>query len=846
MNNRFNHKKGMLVLALAAGLVFISIIFASIMNRMRAEALITNRVSINERLNQFASAVGRLSIRKLQRDIELRTSEKNNNHGPNILKAIKENPDKMEYKDDFTDVIKDLKAYQDLVKRFKDKFGNQGGIDESTFKVEYNLKFDQNLMASRQLSNYAPDDDERKNPIGYVTANPYDRRGHIDLSITVSIPYGVKRKYTIRKEIIYARLLAAPFCRYTLFSPKGAETPGSIANHTECDSDGIMVNPDDTKSRPMVCLNRRLTPANRAKTDYVTSPTNVVQNSDDYVKNGWIYLGGKPSSRNNRLALNITPGSDDDDLHTKFGEYFQFYYNSEDRGWLTVPEWTEVLKPHFGKNAPITSLWTRLPGYTSNLGPDDSAVTVSMVSYGISPGVFKVEFAGREIFNKDLVKKIYNAQSGVGDELDKTSSMHLFGTPKHCTPTLIFGPINRRYMKCFGLYIENLKRVYPFPAINFDDNSDFNAEFDYGGEAPDEPKCVFGKWYLGKYKDYPSLRQKVIESTEISYVCSTLEQLFGLDGDPRISYCNGFIYPETGTKVHGVCPRIEDNDPYMNAIINLTSPNNSDDARINNAFINSNGNIEDLCDTDYELGILSDNNDQDAKTKESMYKGKISDIKINYDHYLKDRTAFTIEAGTGSDGKKKPVYISDDSATGDKACHPFIKNHYFVGKDDDRYFLLNQIIRINGDLVIDTKLNVLQGGIIVCDGKITINKQILNNFYENGFNKDDPNNFGLLTLIAKDGIEIANLGYDKKDLPPKIEAYLIAGLNEKGGDEKQVVCNCPIRIIGGVAADKITSLVENGCIVEWGFEPNEVTDYSISDYYSLSIGPRDIELYSAD
>ena len=75
---------------------------------------------------------------------------------------------------------------------------------------------------------------------------------------------------------------------------------------------------------------------------------------------------------------------------------------------------------------------------------------------------------------------------------------------------------------------------------------------------------------------------------------------------------------------------------------------------------------------------------------------------------------------------------------------------------------------------------------------------------------------------------------------------MIAGLNENGGDEKQVVCNCPVRIIGGVAADKITSLVENGCIIEWGFEPNEVTDYTISDYYSLSIGPRDIELYSAE
>ena len=75
---------------------------------------------------------------------------------------------------------------------------------------------------------------------------------------------------------------------------------------------------------------------------------------------------------------------------------------------------------------------------------------------------------------------------------------------------------------------------------------------------------------------------------------------------------------------------------------------------------------------------------------------------------------------------------------------------------------------------------------------------------------------------------------------------MIAGLEKGSSELRQVECNQAVRIIGGVAADKIDDIVRSGCIVEWGMEPNESTDYSKKDFYGITLGPRDIELYTAE
>ena len=113
--------------------------------------------------------------------------------------------------------------------------------------------------------------------------------------------------------------------------------------------------------------------------------------------------------------------------------------------------------------------------------------------------------------------------------------------------------------------------------------------------------------------------------------------------------------------------------------------------------------------------------------------------------------------------------------------------------------------------------------------------------------ENDPNNFGFLTLIGRKGIKITGYpGAGGEGLPPKLEAFLIAGLDKNDSTERKIECEQPIRIIGGVAADDIVDLVRTGSMVIWGMEPNECTDYSKQGFYGITLGPRDIELYTAE
>ena len=790
MKNRLNHKKGMIVLVIAAGLVVVSIIFASIVNRMRAEALITNRVSITERLNQFASAIGRLAIRKLQRDIELVNTE-DGGHGSKIVQAImngdNSNNSQLSIEDtNYTSVLERMEVVKNLKSTFEEKFGSQGKID--TLDVSYKINLNNGGFGCS---------------IDGVVNNPFERRGSVDMVVTVSIPYGIKRKYTVRKEFVFARLLAPPFYRFTLFSPEGATVSNETANSCIFDDTGEL----QSNTRPFICLNRRLAGNDtvRTQTNYVGNPQNIIQHRDAkaFIQNGWIYLGGSPDAmdlrKNKRLILNVAPGSDDDDLKTKFGEYFHFYYDSSDSGWLNVKSWTDFFKT----------------GWLNS----QTEVNLSVVDYGLYPKLFtETKFAGVDLF-KDSVEYIYKGRmeaehipnyESQSKLINKCSSMHLFGTPKHCTPTLIFGPINRRFLKAHALFFPSLGRVFPLPGIK--SNEDIKITFAEEGDGP------FTRWFKSKVPGDQGETDAVMINNRIRNI-----------GTDMNNYNNGCEYLDPSLK-DGIGPLIIDDEPYMKALVNMSCPRDPDSAKINqngNAFISE---PEDLCDpATFEF--------TDAHKEESKYKGTFDQIKIDYNSYLKEGTTYTISNGNATEA----ISIKDN---------PFIQKHFFVEARDKKYFLLNQIIRIDGDLDIDEDLYVAQGGIIIASGTITIKSTILNKIVEEGMDRDDPNNFGYLTLIARKGIKIEQYpgaSNSSSQLPPKLEAFLIAGLDKDGfGDRQQVSTSQPVRIIGGVAADYIDDLVKTGSIVEWGLEPGECTNYGIKDFYGLTLGPRDIELYTAE
>lgn len=58
-----------------------------------------------------------------------------------------------------------------------------------------------------------------------------------------------------------------------------------------------------------------------------------------------------------------------------------------------------------------------------------------------------------------------------------------------------------------------------------------------------------------------------------------------------------------------------------------------------------------------------------------------------------------------------------------------------------------------------------------------------------------------------------------------------------------------MHIVGGIASDNIEDLVKNGCIIEWGFDPAEISggrDMSTPDFYGLAMGPRDLEIITEE
>ncbi|MEW6712803.1 MAG: hypothetical protein AB1403_23500, partial [Candidatus Riflebacteria bacterium] len=69
------------------------------------------------------------------------------------------------------------------------------------------------------------------------------------------------------------------------------------------------------------------------------------------------------------------------------------------------------------------------------------------------------------------------------------------------------------------------------------------------------------------------------------------------------------------------------------------------------------------------------------------------------------------------------------------------------------------------------------------------------------------------------------------------------------GNSGRVTTSSPLHIVGGVASDNIEDLVKQGCVIEWGFQPEELAgqnDMALQDFYGLTMGPRDIEIISED
>jgi len=750
------NRRGMLMLLVVGALVFSMIIFISLVNRVRQESSITNRVSNSEKLYQMASAVGRIAVRKLQREFELPVSE----FPKKIMDAAFNGQTGKMTEVDYSSVVEGL----DVTKALKNLLENDGG------DIEFTVKYIVDLGEKYPFSA----------PINGMVNSPFERHGYIEVIVTAS-HQGLTKISRMRKEFLLTRLLAPPFYRFTLFSHKGATLDKNLANQTLVNDSGNLM-----QNRPLICLNRFI---QKRKADVegfdfrFNRADNIVKTLDgkpSFVKSGWIYLGGRGNTTDTtgdsgNLVLNVNAGSSDDILKTKFGEYFHFYFNSKSAGWMISKDWTKWLDNNIPNN---------------NIDADASKVMIALVDYGYYKGLWDIQFRNKSLFGTAV--NIYKTR--VNEDIDRGSSMHLFGTPALCTPTLVFGKIKRRYVRTYAFYFPECQRVYPLRSFTQNlSYTDFICN-----EIPTWYRGVMGSNADENFiRDFYSLMTTELDVAKFQV---------GL--------------PSNSPPLSGIDPKIVDYEPYLTGLKNICDPGGPD--RSWSDVVPRNGYVDDgpekLCKTDYQF-----NND-----KEIYYNGNIRQI-IPPAGYLKDRMAYLIEGEGG-----RPTFLSKNE---------FFKKNFIVDDRGKKKLILNCIIGFKGDLIIDMPLQVEKGGIILCDGKVDIQQAITNNFLT-GEAQSNADFFGYLTIVARRSINIS-AGRAGLGPLPQIHGFFVS----VGDGAGRVSPANPLHIIGGVASDNIDDLVKKGCIIEWGFDPMELAgdnDFGQRNFYGLTMGPRDIEIISED
>lgn len=408
-------RTGMVLVVVAVGLIFVTIFFATMIGRVRHETGLTARASINERLYQVASAIGRLTVRKLQRDFETYDQKSEDN----IIDMVFNKKSKI--KDvSYDDVIGNL----DVVKRIKQEFESRWG--DLDIKVKYSVE--------------VPDKSDFPSYVPGLANSEFERRGYITADIVLTHRNHTKH-CKISKQFFLTRLFAPPFHRFTFFMSNAASIAPTKLNRLEkCYDDGSVKDADP----PLQLFNRRISGVNANNLDRVQynpgSPP-VVETAGDLNNNGWIYLGGTGNGGEGPLTLKIMSGSQgkmpdatsDTANQGKYGEYFHLYYTDQSLGWRGSQYWTQWLRDNRvpEANPPVMKACYVDYGFFSNI----SAVSPpnDIQSLEAPPG------SGQALF------------WGFTPDKTRSSALHLFGTPSCCTPTLVFGNVKRQYLRIWSL-----------------------------------------------------------------------------------------------------------------------------------------------------------------------------------------------------------------------------------------------------------------------------------------------------------------------------------------------------------------------------------------------------------
>lgn len=764
-------RRGMVLLIVIGCLVFTMIVFASMVSRVSQESRLTARNSVNEDLYQLASAIGRLSLRRLGKIVENNDRRTN----PEIYDAVFNGTPLKDR--DFPDIMS-----TDVIES-NDPAGLKVRYKDLKAVVKYSLEFD-----NPSSSSFPPDIEGLAQP-------PFERQGSIVVEVSVTA-----NKHTkickISKRFFTVRLLAAPFHKFTLFSPNGANIPQSTANSlSEVGEDGKL-GPGDKP--PLVLLNRLTQNISGNEIDF--GANSALSNFIDEkapIKNGWIYLGynGKSKVVPDHLVLNVCTGDKNSYDQGYYGEAFHFFYEPKSTGWVGSLEWVNWINGQ--SSAASGKLMVLFNDYGHFACMSRDMPEVLRFPWAARPGKTPPPPIPRYPIFQNVIKSYVDSQSG--EAYDKGSRLHLYGTPGKCTPTLVFGQVQRRFMRTFAFFFPAFGRTFPIRGVGaggwdkyFDDEISIFAEY-------------FGK---EDYKLGSPIRdgiEKLIK-TDIGYQT----YLTGKPGLCRLAptfmeenYNVGLKnlrFPQDPTKTFEACfPEVS----------------------------NSYGKPDQLDKKNFEF----------RDDSQIHYKGPI-DRLVPGSKYLAAKTSY---------------YITDNPPELSKCKFLIDKKILIPGSGQKMTLFLNQVIRFKNALTIDVPLEVQKGGIIVCDEAIKIQQPIINPYLKSssgwfgGLSKVlHPDTFGYVTLYSRKGIEIGNWAKNSGQIYPELHAFLMA----MNGMDAKIKVSAPIHIKGGVAVDRLDqppqdNLLEKGGIIEWGFEPDEIADgkdLTQRNFYGIAMGPRDVEI----
>jgi len=456
--------------------------------------------------------------------------------------------------------------------------------------------------------------------------------------------------------------------------------------------------------------------------------------------------------------------------------------------------------------------WTTWLNGASHLSAYPDKMKVTFINYGHFANLNRAYGAAAEPlkFNSiplfTVLMQMYQ-NANPNEKYDKGASLHLFGTPEFCTPTMVFGKVYRRYLRAFALYFPDISKVYPLRII-WPKETWFDASQGTGFFTNElEP------WLSRKSADY--------QDTPLA---QAIGDTLGTDL-PHTIFWNG----DLGTSRSPLRPVLEENSPYVDGLCNLRHPKEP-----TKSF-----------DSCYPLIAGNYGNTTQLSTKDLMLRqgGPLHlTTGVGIDQFSLDAQYFAARTSYLIDEPK--VKLSDQVKPGGflnqvRVLAPTQRNNCYP-------MYLNQVIRIKGDLEIDIPIEVHKGGIIICDGKIKITQKIVNP-YICPSPPTDPDHFGVLTLVSRKGIEIGALPTTSGSQFAELHAFLVAMTPSQDG---KIEVNSKLHIKGGIAVDRLhepsgRNLVEQGGIVEWGFDPQELDgdqDYQQKSFYGLAIGPRDAEI----